>query len=71
MGTAADIPEDIRFDFQDMGGSIAQRDMLDILLIDCVIAANRPRAAKRRLSEYLDHRPHSAPMRQRLAALAA
>ncbi|RYH05360.1 hypothetical protein, partial [Tropicimonas sp. IMCC6043] len=35
MGAATDILNDVRFDFQNMGGSIAQRDMLEILLIDC------------------------------------
>ncbi len=69
MGRATDILNDARFDFQQMGGSIAQRDMLDILLIDCAIAANWPRTARRLLSEYLDQRPHSAPMVTRLKAV--
>lgn len=71
METATDILNDVRFDFQSMGGSIAQRDMLEILLIDSAIAANRPQTARRLLSEYLDQRPHSLPMQNRLKALAA
>lgn len=70
MGTATDILNDARFDFQQMGGSVAQRDMLNILLIDCAIAANRPHTARRLLSEYLEQRPHSAPMVARLKAIA-
>jgi hypothetical protein len=69
MEAATDILSDIRFEFQHMGGSIAQRDMLDILLIDSAIAAGRPRTARRLLSEYLDQRPHSAPMTARMEAL--
>ncbi|RYH07006.1 tetratricopeptide repeat protein [Tropicimonas sp. IMCC6043] len=71
MGAATDILNDVRFDFQNMGGSIAQRDMLEILLIDCAIAADRPRTAKRLLSEYLDQRPHSVPMQARLKEITA
>lgn len=63
---AVDTLIDARFDFQYMGGSIAQRDMLDVLLIDCAIAAGRQRLAQRLLSEYRDARPHSMPM-QRLS----
>ncbi|MCP4382427.1 MAG: hypothetical protein GY798_13600 [Hyphomicrobiales bacterium] len=66
---ATEIILDARFAFPRMGGSHAQRDMLDIVLIDCAIAAGRTATARRLLSEYLDLRPHSVPMRQRLAAL--
>ncbi len=68
-GKATDIILDARFDFPRMGGSNAQRDILDILLIDCAIDAGRAPTARRLLSEYLDLRPCSVPMRERLAAL--
>ncbi len=70
-GQATNIILDARFHFPRMGGSNAQRDVLDILLIDCAIAANRTQTARRLLSEYLDLRPNSVPMRDRLAALGA
>ena len=63
---ATDTLLDARFDFQYMGGSVAQRDMLDVLLIDCALVAGRQRLAHRLLSEYRDARPHSVPM-ERLA----
>ena len=69
--SATEILLDARFDFQHMGGSIAQRDMLDILVIDCALAAGRHRVARRLISEYRDARPHSVPMEilaQKIAA---
>jgi tetratricopeptide (TPR) repeat protein len=69
--SATDTLLDARFDFQFMGGSIAQRDMLDILLIDCAMAAGRKRLTRRLLNEYRDARPHSVPierMAQRFVA---
>jgi len=54
-----------------MGGSIAQREMLDILLIDCAVAAGRHRLARRLLSEYRDARPHSVPMDRLAEKIAA
>lgn len=68
---ATDILLDARFDFQHMGGSIAQRDMLDVLLIDCAVSAGRDRLARRLLSEYRDARPHSIPMERLARQMAA
>ena len=69
--TATDILLDARFDFQYMGGSIAQREMLDILLIDFAVTAGRRRLARRLLSEYRDARPHSEPMNRLAEKIAA
>lgn len=66
---ATDIILGARYEFPHMGGSNAQRDLLDIVLIDCAIAAGRTQTARRLLSEYLDLRPRSAPMRERLTTL--
>jgi hypothetical protein len=68
---ATDTLLDARFDFQYMGGSIAQREMLDILLIDCAVAAGRHRLARRLLCEYRDARPHSVPMERLAEKIAA
>ncbi len=59
-----------RYDFQYMGGSIAQRDMLDILLIDCAKTAGRNRLVRRLLNEYCDTRPNSVPMERLEQGLA-
>lgn len=69
--SATEILLDARFDFQSMGGSVAQRDMLDVLLIDCALAAGQTRQAQRLLAEYRDARPHSVPMETLAAQLAA
>ena len=58
-----------RFDFPQMGGSNAQRDMLDILLIDCAVFAGDDPLARRLLNQYLDVRPGSVPMQSQLAAI--
>jgi hypothetical protein len=69
MSKATDILLDTRYEFKNMGGSIAQRDMLDLFLIDSAIAAGRSRTAQRLLSEYQDARPHSVPVQERFEAL--
>jgi len=71
FASATKILLDARFDFQSMGGSVAQRDMLDVLLIDCAVAAGQHRLARRLLSEYRDARPHSVPMEQLAEKIAA
>lgn len=68
---ATDILLGARFDFHHMGGSIAQRDMLDILLIDSAAAAGQKRLALRLLNEYRDLRPHSVPMQDMARRLGA
>ncbi len=60
-----------RFDFPRMGGSNAQRDVLDIYLIDCAIASGDKALSRRLLHEYLDLRPSSVPMQSRLNDLEA
>ncbi len=70
FAAATDILLDARFDFHFMGGSIAQRDMLDVLLINCAVSAGRARLARRLLSEYQDARPHSVPMQKLAEKLA-
>ena len=60
-----------RFAFPHMGGSKAQRDVLDIYLIDCAIASGDTALSRRLLHEYLDLRPGSAPMQARLSELEA
>ena len=59
-----------RFDFPRMGGSNAQRDLLDVYLIDCAAAGADSALARRLVNEYLDLRPGSVPMQARLQALA-
>ena len=68
---AADILTGARFEFPRMGGSNAQRELLDILLIDATGRAGRTARTRRLLREYLDQRPRSRPMHERLAALDA
>ena len=58
-----------RFAFPRMGGSNAQRDVLDIYLIDCAIASGDTALSRRLLHEYLDLRPDSVPMQARLSGL--
>ena len=60
-----------RFAFPYMGGSKAQRDVLDIYLIDCAIASGDTALSRRLLHEYLDLRPGSVPMQARLSDLEA
>ena len=60
-----------RFAFPHMGGSNAQRDVLDIYLIDCAIASGDTALSRRLLHEYLDLRPGSVPMQTRLSELEA
>ncbi len=60
-----------RFAFPHMGGSKAQRDVLDIYLIDCAIASGDAALSRRLLHEYLDLRPGSIPMQARLSELEA
>ncbi len=60
-----------RFSFPYMGGSNAQRDVLDIFLIDCAIASGDTALSRRLLHEYLDLRPGSVPMQARLSDLEA
>ncbi len=60
-----------RFAFPRMGGSNAQRDVLDIYLIDCAIASGDKALSRRLLHEYLDLRPGSVPMQARLSDLEA
>ena len=60
-----------RFAFPHMGGSNAQRDVLDIYLIDCAIAPGDTALSRRLLHEYLDLRPGSVPMQARLSDLEA
>ena len=60
-----------RFAFPHMGGSNAQRDVLDIYLIDCAIASGNAALSRRLLHEYLDLRPGSVPMQARLSGLEA
>ena len=69
--TATDQLVAARFDFPRMGGSNAQRDVLDVLLIDCASDAGEVQLARRLLHEYLDLRPGSVPMQTKLAALDA
>jgi hypothetical protein len=66
---ATDILLGARFEFSRMGGSNAQRDVLEIYLIDCAISAGKSKVARRLLNQYLDVRPESVPMRSRLAEL--
>ncbi len=68
---AADRLLAARFAFPHMGGSKAQRDVLDIFLIDCAIAAGDTALSRRLLHEYLDLRPGSVPMQDRLSELEA
>lgn len=68
---ATDTLIQARFDFPSMGGSNAQRDVLEIFLIDCVIAAGDRPLARRLLNQYLDQRPEAVPMRNRLKELEA
>ena len=68
---ATDILLDARFEFSRMGGSNAQRDVLEIYLIDCAMSAGKSKIARRLLNQYLDVRPESVPMRSRLAELDA
>lgn len=56
---------------KDIGGSNAQRDVLDIFLIDCAIASGDAALSRRLLHEYLDLRPSSVPMQARLSDLEA
>ena len=60
-----------RLFFPHMGGSKAQRDVLDIYLIDCAIASGNAALSRRLLREYLDIRPGSVPMQDRLSELEA
>ena len=62
---------DARFAFPHMGGSKAQRDVLDIYLIDCALASGNAALSRRLLREYLDIRPGSVPMKDRLSELEA
>lgn len=62
---------DARSNFIAMGGSNAQRDVLDIVLIDCAIAAKKQNLARVLIEEYLEVRPQSIPMREKLARLDA
>ncbi len=62
---------DARFAFPQMGGSNAQRDVLNIYLIDCAIASGDTSLSRRLLHEYLDVRPGSVPMQARLSDLQA
>ena len=55
--------------FARMGGSNAQRDVLDILLVDLALEAGETARAKDAIERYLDVRPHSVPMTERLTAL--
>ncbi len=55
--------------FSRMGGSNAQRDVLDILLVDLAIEAGETAQANEAIQRYLDVRPRSVPMNQRLNAL--
>lgn len=64
---ATDMLFDARADFVRMGGSNAQRDALDIFLVDCAIAAGKTGMARDLIEEYLDVRPESVPMREQLA----
>ena len=68
---ASDRLLEARFAFPHMGGSKAQRDVLDIYLIDCAIASGNAALSRRLLREYLDIRPGSVPMQDRLAELEA
>ena len=73
-GDAAGATErllDARFAFPHMGGSKAQRDVLDIYLIDCALASGNAALSRRLLREYLDIRPGSVPMQDRLSELEA
>lgn len=62
---------DAQSDFIAMGGSNAQRDVLDIFLIDCALSAKKQNLARVLIEDYLEIRPHSVPMRERLATLDA
>lgn len=62
---------DAQSNFIAMGGSNAQRDVLDIFLIDCAMAAKKQNLARVLIEEYLEVRPQSVPMRERLATLHA
>lgn len=66
---ATDILLGARRDFIHMGGSNAQRDALDILLVDCAVAAKKHELARGLMEDYLSVRPLSVPMRQRLDRL--
>ncbi|MGJ8586097.1 MAG: tetratricopeptide repeat protein [Marinosulfonomonas sp.] len=67
--TAFDVLNAARPAFARMGGSNAQRDLLDILLVDLAVEANETAHAKEAIDRYLEIRPHSAPMIQRMSAL--
>jgi len=66
---ATDRLFDARADFVSMGGSNAQRDVLDVLLVDCAIAAGKTGMAQNLIEEYLNVRPESVPMQERLASI--
>lgn len=68
---ATRILNEARPDFIRMGGSHAQRDALDILLIDCAARSDDTSTARRLMNDYLERRPGSVPMQERLAALEA
>lgn len=68
---ASDMLLDARAEFVRMGGSNAQRDVLEIFLVDCAIAAGQTTMAKRLIDEYLNVRPESVPMREQLARIEA
>ena len=68
---AVDRLLDARFAFPHMGGSKAQRDVLDIYLIDCALTSGNAALSRRLLREYLDIRPGSVPMQDRLSELEA
>lgn len=66
---AATLLHNARPNFSQMGGSNAQRDILDILMVDLALAADDKKLAQSALNSYLDVRPHSVPMRAHLDAL--
>ena len=71
-GDAARAVETLRAakpEFVRMGGSNAQRDLLDILLVDLARKAGKTDLALEEAERYLDVRPHSVPMRARYREL--
>lgn len=66
---AANTLYDVRANFVHMGGSNAQRDALEILLVDCAVTAGKTDMARDLVEQYLSVRPESVPMRQQFAAL--
>lgn len=58
--TAVDLLYDVRTDVRLIGGSHAQRDLFDRMLVSAALAAGRNRLARALLSERIEARPNDA-----------